>query len=86
MVVSNSCRALLRRIQQTEFVALELNLFLNTHPCDQRAIEQYNRAHQELCELKRQFEQQCGPLMNFGFGLNKGNTWLWAQQPWPWEM
>ena len=86
MVANNSCQALLCRIQQTEFVALELNLYLNTHPCDQRAIEKFNRAYQELCELKRQYEQQCGPLMNFGFGMNNGNTWLWALQPWPWEI
>jgi len=86
MVVNNSCKPLLCKIQQTEFVALELNLYLNTHPCDQKALEKFNKAQQELCKLKNQYEQQCGPLLNFGFGKNTGNTWLWAQQPWPWEM
>lgn len=86
MVVNNQCHTLLRRIQQIEFVTLELNLYLNTHPEDQRALERFNRAQQELSELKRQYEQQYGPLLNFGFGMNTGNTWRWALQPWPWEM
>ena len=81
-----ACLPLLRKIQQIEFVALELNLYLDTHPDDFRAIEQYNRMHSELCELKRQYEQQHEPLLNYGFGMNNGRTWRWAETPWPWDM
>ncbi|HHY06017.1 MAG TPA: spore coat protein CotJB [Clostridia bacterium] len=86
MAVNNPCQALLRKIQQVEFVTLELNLYLNTHPEDQKALEQYNCMHRELCELKKQYEQQYGPLLNYGWGMNTGNSWRWAEQPWPWEM
>lgn len=86
MVACSDCQCLLKRIQEVEFTALELNLYLNTHPDDVNALEQFSRMHTELCNLKRQYEEQYGPLLNYGFGLNKGNTWLWALQPWPWEM
>ncbi|NLP41471.1 MAG: spore coat protein CotJB, partial [Veillonellaceae bacterium] len=29
--------AMLRRLQEMEFVAVELNLYLDTHPCDTEA-------------------------------------------------
>ncbi len=86
MVTTNECRFLLKKIQEIEFTTLELNLYLNTHPDDGNALEQYNRMHTELCALKRQYEEQYGPLLNYGFGTNKSKTWLWAVQPWPWEM
>jgi len=77
---------LLKRIREIEFVALELNLYLDTHPDDTQALQHFNRAADELAELKKQYEQCYGPLLNYGFGKNPGNTWLWAQTPWPWEM
>jgi spore coat protein JB len=81
------CPSLLQRIQQVSFAALELNLYLDTHPEDTRALEQYNRLHKELCELKAQFEQQRGePLLNFGYGANSAKTWRWAETPWPWDL
>ena len=86
MDVCSQGQWLLRRIQEVQFTTLELNLYLNTHPDDTNALEHFNRMQAELCNLKRQYEEQYGPLVNFGFGVNKGNTWRWALQPWPWEM
>jgi spore coat protein JB len=84
---NGACVPLLQRIMQISFAALELNLYLDTHPEDTRALEQYNRLHQELAELKKQYEQQRGePLLNFGYGMNSGKTWRWAETPWPWDM
>jgi spore coat protein JB len=78
--------ALLRRIQQMEFVAVEINLYLDTHPTDVRALEDYDRVAREIQMLKEQYEELCGPLLNYGFSRNRGNTWRWNQTPWPWEM
>ena len=77
---------LLKRIQELEFIGVELNLYLDTHPDDIQALQHFNRVTDELEELKKQYEQICGPLLSYGFGKNPGNTWLWAQTPWPWEM
>lgn len=77
---------LLRRIQELEFVAVELNLYLDTHPDDNRALEHFDRVAEELMNLKHRYEESYGPLLNFGFGKNNANTWRWAESPWPWEM
>lgn len=86
MAATDDRMHLLRRIQETEFVTLELNLYLNTHPTDAQALEHFNKASEELMNLKHQYEQTYGPLLNFGFGKNTGKTWRWVDCPWPWEM
>ncbi|CUH97586.1 hypothetical protein P22_3717 [Propionispora sp. 2/2-37] len=79
-------REKLKKIQEMEFVATELNLYLNTHPCDTDAINDYNCAVQALRKLIREYEEEFGPLMNFGMGGFSREPWQWAQGPWPWEM
>jgi spore coat protein JB len=83
---SGECGRLLRRIQELEFIAVELNLYLDNHPNDTRALTEYNRVHDELRKQIEQYDRSCGPLLGFGQSRNHGNTWLWAEQPWPWEM
>jgi len=76
--------ALLKQIQAVEFAALELNLYLDTHRDDQRAIMEYNQYASQLSMLKQQFEMQYGPLLNFGFSPGH-YSWNWLDSPWPWE-
>lgn len=78
--------ALLRKIQEMEFVAIELNLYLDTHPCDQDAINDFNCAVELLRKYKEKYECEYGPLLNFGFGGTSGEPWQWIQGPWPWEL
>ncbi|WP_026478578.1 spore coat protein CotJB [Alkaliphilus transvaalensis] len=76
--------ALLRQIQEVEFAALELNLYLDTHMDDQRALMEYNQYAKQLAMLKHQYEMQYGPLFNFGFSPSQ-YPWRWLEGPWPWE-
>ncbi len=79
--------AMLMRIQEIEFVAVELNLYLDTHPCDRDAINDYNCAVERLGKLKEEYEEEFGPLMNFGYGgYSDKNEWQWVEGPWPWEI
>jgi len=86
MQKNEECRKLLRRLQELEFVAVELNLYLDTHPDDTRAIREYNKIHDELRQVGDQYARTCGPHLGFGLSRNHGDTWLWAEEPWPWEM
>lgn len=86
MKCDNKQAALLRKIQEMEFVAIELNLYLNTHPCDQCAQNDFNCAVEILRKLKDKYECEFGPLLNFGFGSTTKNPWQWSEGPWPWEM
>jgi spore coat protein JB len=78
--------AMLKKVQQMEFVAVELNLYLDTHPCDEAAANDYNCAVDALRKLKKEYEAQFGPLFNFGWGGFSGTPWLWSKGPWPWEL
>ena len=77
--------AMLRKLQEMEFVAVELNLYLDTHPCDADALNDYNCAVEAICKLKKEYEEEYGPLMNFGFSSSEA-PWQWVEGPWPWEL
>ncbi len=76
----------LLKIQELSFVTVDLNLYLDTHPDDVKALEHYNKAVAELMVLRKQYEEAYGPLTNFGHSVNYGNTWRWIEHPWPWDM
>ncbi|ATO51602.1 MULTISPECIES: spore coat protein CotJB [Brevibacillus] len=76
---------LLHQIQVLDFVLVELNLYLDTHPTDMAAIKQFNDTAQQSMTLKRQFESSFGPLMNFGNSFAQ-YPWSWKDVPWPWQV
>lgn len=75
----------LRKIQELEFVAIELTLFLDTHPEDKEPLVKYNQVTKELNELKRAYESMYGPLTVFGYSPSQ-YPWRWINSPWPWEI
>lgn len=77
---------LLNQIHQLEFTAVELNLFLDTHPNDQQVLSLYNEVHQQLMQCVREYERIYGPMLNYGFSPSMHNTWMWVETPWPWEI
>ena len=77
---------LLEEIQAADFVLVELTHYLDTHPNDKQALEQFNQFHQYSKQLKAQFEPKYGPLMGFGNSPGGHDTWEWGQGPWPWQV
>lgn len=43
---------LLEQIQAADFVLVELTLYLDTHPNDQQALQQFNQFHEYSQQLK----------------------------------
>lgn len=78
-------RQLLHEIQQLEFVAIELTLYLDTHPDEQEPLRDYNRITERLNQLKMQYERLYGPLAAYGVSTSR-TPWQWAEQPWPWDI
>ncbi|WP_432404591.1 spore coat protein CotJB [Wukongibacter sp. M2B1] len=78
-------KELLNRIQELEFTALDLNLYLDNHPENMEALMEYNKCANQISQLKRMYEMKYGPLMNFGFSPSQ-YPWRWVDEPWPWEL
>lgn len=76
---------MLRRIMQLEFQCIDLQLFLDTHPNEARAVEAFRLYSGQLMEAKQQYEAVYGPLLSYGFGA-VCNGWNWINDPWPWEI
>ncbi len=76
---------MLEEIQANDFVIVELNLYLNTHPNDYAAIQQFNEASLKSMEMKIEFEKCFGPLMHFGKSFSN-YPWDWGNTPWPWQV
>ncbi len=71
------------RISEVQFVCIELNLYLDTHPDDTDALNDYLSYSRLLEELVSEYEAEYGPLLGFGHSpTDKGS---WALSEWPWE-
>ena len=76
-------RELLNRISEVQFVCVELNLYLDTHPADEDARNDYLSYSRLLDELITEYESEYGPLM--GFGHSPTDKGCWIHSEWPWE-
>ena len=74
---------LLRKVQEADFVLYDVNLFLDTHPSNQAALEFFNEYPRVYTEAVADYEALYGPLVAFDTDTTQG--WLWVQGPWPWE-
>lgn len=75
--------SLLREVMAADFTVIDLNLYLNTHPYEQKAIWIYNNSVQQAKMLRDRYEKMYGPLTPMY--INHKNTWQWIESPWPWE-
>jgi len=78
---------LMQKIQELSFCAVELNLFLDTHPNNTQALRDYSYVLSELQKLKLLYSQKYGPLLGFGESYVGSDYWQWVaeDEKWPWE-
>jgi len=76
---------LLTQIQMLDFYAVELNLFLDTHPTDSQALQDYDYILKQSARLRDEYERRFGPLLGFHKGRVTTDYWNWISDPWPWE-
>lgn len=83
----NTCDRDMRRqemidqIKALDFAIIELGLYLDTHPEDQRALCMHREYCKQVKDLKDKYQKMYGPLTIF-YPCNK---WRWLEEPWPWE-
>ena len=76
---------LLHDLMAVDFVLLELNLYLDTHPNDAQAIRQFNEFAKHRKPMVVEYERHFGPLMNFGHSTSP-TPWARSEGPWPWQL
>lgn len=79
----NARQKALLEVQMYEFIAHELNLFLDMHPDHQRMLSLFHEYTQKAKEASMAFEKQYGPLSVQNSSLQV--PFQWIQGPWPWE-
>ncbi len=72
---------MIHQIKCYNFAVIELGLYLDTHPEDERALCLHNSYSRTLKELKDKYQKVYGPLSIY-YPCNK---WRWLEEPWPWE-
>ena len=76
---------LLKELTTMDFIAVDMGLYLDTHPDDAAAIREYNRVVEAAGLLRRRFESEYGPLTSFRSESGDAQAWDWIDNPWPWQ-
>ena len=77
-------RQLLYEINKVDFVLKELNLYLDTHPYDQQAMEAFKHYNMAKTKMVQEYTEKYGPLVLSILDMDC-REWKWATQDWPWE-
>ena len=56
---------LLKKLSELDFIAVDLGLFLNTHPDNKEAIQAYNQVITAADAVRMKYEESYGPLCSF---------------------
>ena len=81
----NQCskEQLMQFIYQVDFAIDDVVLYLDTHPCDQQAIDYYNEYKVLRAQAMDEYARCFGPIVNENVCVD--DYWTWTQGPWPWE-
>ena len=78
----NLSNDLLKRIQELSFAKVETELYLDTHPDCQNALEFYNDILEELNDAMIKYQGSVRALFSEGAA---GKRWSWVDESWPWH-
>ena len=73
---------LLKSLMELDFIAVDLGLFLNTHPDDSDAIAAYNQVITAADTVRMKYEETFGPLCSFRSYAANTQAWQWMENPW----
>ena len=74
---------LLRKVQEACFYAYDLQLYLDTHPTDVKAMQLFTNPVAKKQELVNIYESKYGPLTADKAAGKM--PWQWIDSPWSWQ-
>ena len=78
----NDKRKCLEAVQSADFAVWETRLYLDTHPCDQAAMEALRSYEKQAAEARAEYESRFGSLTGESGDCE---CWSWVDDPWPWN-
>lgn len=78
-------RELMNQINQVSFMVNDIQLYLDTHPCDAEALEAFRKYSQLRNQALREYARQYGPLTIDTAAESCTDRWNWINEPWPWQ-
>ena len=76
---------MMKKIQEMSFAIVDLNLFLDTHPDCEQALELFKKLSASLKSLKSDYQNQYGPLYATESSNQTPFSWVSDDNKWPWE-
>lgn len=81
---SSSASELLTQIHQLGFAVYDLQLYLDTHPYDEQALELFTKLSATLASVKMDYEMNFGPLKACSSKNETPFAWVADDYDWPW--
>lgn len=78
-------KALKRHIEAIDFAILEIELFLDTHPTDRRAMQMLREYRTRRKIEITNYESRFGKYIVTTDNVDAQDRWNWIDSPWPWE-
>ena len=75
------CSALMKNLSEAGFYVTDLNLYLDTHPDDEKALCMFKEACKQLKICVEAFESRCYPLTACSSDCDC--SWEWLCGAWP---
>lgn len=82
MNFDNNRDMLMQKIMEYKFAINDMALFLDTHPCNDKALKHHNHYVCEYKKLVQKYESKHGPL-SIEADIDSWEKWVYDQ--WPWE-
>ena len=84
-VPTGNQRNLFCYINEISFTISELLLYLDTHPCDQDALQYFKACSALRNYALEEYGKNYAPLTIDTANGAQSKSWQWMAQPWPWE-
>lgn len=82
---SRNRRELLQYINEVSFAVDDAKLFLDTHPCDQNAMNFLYENNKKRNQALLEYAAAYGPLTIHSVNADDSDRWAWINEPWPWQ-
>ena len=74
-----------KKIYELDFALHELNLFLDSHPENEKALELLEQYRKWRSNAVADYEQRFGNYIVNVSDVKAKAPWGWIEGPWPWE-